>query len=241
MTRGLVTMAAIRASSSRCPDRDRDGRRSAARSRRRRSRSNRPGLAMRRFGQHGCGALDVTDQRVGDDCIDSSAQDRGCGSHRRGSRCDRPGSHRPRTSWPRRSKGALVDARDVPRTRPAGNVARYDTGAAAKIDDRVGVIDAHHVEVLVQHAHENGCRPRTSRRVTIVSRTPIVQLVRHAIRVDARHSYLRRQAPDQRRYAVAHAASGIDRNWITRWISAPVSSVPGRDSAYIDSILGVIT
>ena len=116
-----------------------------------------PGLATGDFGQHGSGPLDVADQRVRDDSVEFGSthiETLRIADVEVDAACEillaRKARRRADEKW------AAIDARDVSRKpRPAGYPTRRDTGATTKIDDRVGVIDAHRTEILIQHPHEN--------------------------------------------------------------------------------------
>ena len=82
---------------------------------------------------------------------------------------------------------AAIDPRDVSgKARPAGYPAGRDTGATTKIDDRVGVIDPHRIEILIQHPHENRLPATHLKTRDDRVKDGILQLIGHTIGVDAR-------------------------------------------------------
>ena len=61
----------------------------------------------------------------------------------------------------------------------------------SQIDYRLGVVDAHRIEILIQHAHEDRVPATHLEARHDCVENAIVQLVGHAIRVDAPDGSLR--------------------------------------------------
>ena len=140
------------------------------------------------FGQHGSRPLHVADQRVRDDSIEFGSThietlriaDVEVDAAREILLARKPRRHAD-------EKWAAIDTRDVTRKpRPAGYPSGRDTGATTKIDDRVGVIDAHRIEILIQHPHENRLPATHLKARDDGVENGILQLIGHTIGVDAR-------------------------------------------------------